>query len=210
MTHDEAAEHLRNEVVGTLNHETRPLVEEAKFFGAVRAVMCDIDYVAALFAGWDGKDSRRIATAEKFRSFVEHVFSSATGNSGYRTFAGHLYAMYRVGTVHLRHPKQLENAAASTTILSWGVMVERTEDFAYPSGGKAFTGTHLQPVKVDAAKTILPVSLKALFEDFVAACGEFARFLEVEKAAGGHALLDKWREVADALVAPDRTTTLSW
>ena len=80
--------------------------------------------------------------------------------------------------------KQLENAAASTPVLSWGVMVERTEDFDYPSGGKAFTGTHLQPVKVNATKTILPVSLKALFEDFVAACEEFARQLEAEKTAG--------------------------
>ena len=83
--------------------------------------------------------------------------------------------MYRVGTVHLRHPKQLENAAASTPILSWGVMVERTEDFDYPLRGKAFTGTHLQPVKINATKILLPVSLKALFEDFIAACEEFAR-----------------------------------
>ena len=34
-------------------------------------------------------------------------------------------------------------------------------------------------------KTILPVSLKALFEDFIAACEYFARQLEAEEAAGG-------------------------
>jgi hypothetical protein len=209
MTHDEAAEHLRREVVGTLRHETEPLVEEAKFFGAVRAIMCDIDYVAALFEGWDGRDPGRIATAKKLRKFVETVLFAATGDWGYKTFAGHLYAMYRVGTVHLRHPKQLENIGASTPVLSWGVMVERTEDFDYPAGGKVFTGTHLQPVKVDADKTILPVSLKALLEDFIAACEYFARQLEAEKASRGHALLDRWCQVADALVTPDRTK-LSW
>lgn len=209
MTHDEAAEHVRQEVIGTLRYETGPLVDGAKFFGAVRAIMCDIDYVAALFEGWDGQDPRRITTAEKFRTFMETVFAVATGDQGYKVFAGHLYAMYRVGTVHLRHPKQLENANASTPVLSWGVMVERTETFDYPSGGKVFTGTHLQPVKVDARKTILPVSLRGLFEDFIAACDYFARLLEAEKAAGGHALLDKWRQVADALVAPDKTK-LSW
>ncbi len=132
MSHEEAADHLRHEVVGTLRHETGPLVREAKFFGAVRAIMCDIDYVAALFEGWDGKDPRRIATAGTFRTFVETVFPAATGDQGYEAFAGHLYAMYRVGTVHLRHPKQLENAGASTPVLSWGIMVERTEDFYYP------------------------------------------------------------------------------
>jgi hypothetical protein len=136
------------------------------------------------------------------------VFTAATGDQGYKVFAGHLYAMYRVGTVHLRHPKQLENAAASTSVLSWGVMVERTEDFDYPSGGKAFTGTHLQPVKVNATKTVLPVSLKALFEDFIAACEHFAKLLETGKAASGNAMLDKWRSVAYALVAPDRTKLL--
>ena len=174
MTHDEAAEHLRQEVVGTLRHETGPLVDEGKFFGGVRAIMCDIDYVAALFEGWDGQDSRRIATAEKFRTFMESAFPAATGDQGYKAFAGHLYAMYRVGTVHLRHPKQLQNAGAATAVLSWGVMVERRENFDYPAGGQAFTGTHLQPVKVDPSKTILPVSLKALFEDFIAACEYFA------------------------------------
>lgn len=209
MTHDEAAEHLRQEVIGTLRYETGPLVDGAKFFGAVRAIMSDIDYVAALFEGWDGQDPRRIATAAKFRTFVETVFPAATGDQGYKRFAGHLYAMYRVGTVHLRHPKQLENAGASTPVLSWGVMVERTETFDYPAGGTAFSGTHLQPAKVGIDKTILPVSLKALFEDFVAACEHFARLLEAEKAAGGHALLGKWRQVADALVTPDKTR-LSW
>jgi hypothetical protein len=209
MTHDEAAAHLRQEVIGTLRYETGPLVDGAKFFGGVRAIMCDIDYVAALFEGWDGQDPRRIATAEKFRRFVELVFPTATGDQGYRTFAGHLYAMYRVGTVHLRHPKQLENAGASTPVLSWGVMVERTEDFDYPAGSTTFTGNHLRPVKVDIGKTILPVSLKALLEDSVAACEHFARLLEAEKAAGGHALLDKWRQVADALVTPDKTK-LGW
>ncbi len=202
MTHDEAAEHLRQEVIGTLRYETGPLVEGAKFFGAVRAIVCDIDYVAALFDGWDGTDPRRIATPEKFRTFLEVVFVRVTGNQGYKQFAGHLYEMYRVGTVHLRHPRQLTNKAASTPVLSWGIMVERTEDFDYPAGGKAFTGTHLKPVKVDANKTILSVSLKALYEDSIAACEEFARMLEAEKAAGGHTLLAKWRTVADTLVAP--------
>ena len=209
MTHDEAAEHLRQEVVGTLRHETGPLVAEAKFFGGVRAIICDIDYVAALFDGWDGNDPRRIATAEKFRTFLESVVARVAPNQGYKQFPGHLYEMYRVGTVHLRHPRQLTNPAASSPVLSWGIMVERTEDFDYPAGGKAFTGTHLQPVKVDANKTILPVSLKALFEDSIAAFEEFARMLEAEKAAGGHALLDKWRGVADALVAPF-VSKLTW
>lgn len=202
MSHDEAAEHLRQEVIGTLRYETGPLVDGAKFFGAVRAIVCDIDYVAALFEGWDGDDPRRIATPEKFRAFLETVFARVTGNQGYKQFAGHLYEMYRVGTVHLRHPRQLTNTSASTAVLSWGIMADRTEDFNYPAGGKAFTGTHLQPVKVDANKTILPVSLKALYEDSIAAFEEFARMLEAEKAARGHALLDKWRSVADTLAAP--------
>jgi hypothetical protein len=202
MTHDDAAEHLRREVIGTLRHETGPLVDGAMFFGAVRAIVCEIDYVAALADGWDGHDPRRIATPDKFRAFLESVFAPVTGNHGYKQFAGHLYEMYRVGTVHLRHPRQLTNPAASTPVLSWGIMVEHTEDFDYPAGGRAFTGTHLQPFTVDANKTILPVSLKALYEDAIAAFEELARLLEAEKAAGSHALLDKWRSVADVLVSP--------
>jgi hypothetical protein len=74
MTHAEAAGHLRQEVIGTLRHETGSLVDEAKFFGAVRAIMCDIDYVAALSAGWDGQDPRRISTNGEVSDFRGECF----------------------------------------------------------------------------------------------------------------------------------------
>jgi hypothetical protein len=203
MSHDEAAAHLRDVVAATMKYETLPLVKEAKFFGAMRLLTCEIDYIAALHEGWDGKDPRKISTAAKFRALVENEYSRVTGDQAYKKFGGHLYDMYRVGTVHLRHPKQLTNPSASTKILSWGIMQERIESFDYPKGGTAFTGAHLQPVKVSATKSVLPVSLMAIYEDTLAVLEDFAeRLTNEKKKGGGKVLLGKWRSTANALVAP--------
>jgi hypothetical protein len=55
MSHEQAATHLREEVMNTARRETEPLVtlEPTAFFGAVRGIMCDLDYVAALYCGFD-------------------------------------------------------------------------------------------------------------------------------------------------------------
>jgi hypothetical protein len=195
MIHAEAVEHLRNEVVGTLRLETgRLLNRPPAFFGAVRGVISDLDYVAALYAGWDGVDRRQIAIARKAIAFFRDIFSAALGDPAYGQFAEHLYGMYRVGTIHLRAPKQLRNPSASTEILSWALMEDRTEEFEYPLGsGKTCRGTHLQPIALDGQKTLLPVSIQALFEDFVKACEHFAKLLEAEAASGGTDLLTRWR-----------------
>jgi hypothetical protein len=207
MTHDEAAEHLRGEVVGTSRHETAPLVRIPAFFGAVRAIMSDIDYVAALHEGWDGRDRRQIATARKAVDFLKTVFPAATGNQQYAVLANHLYDLFRHGTVHLRAPKFVVNRASSTSILSWGLMEARMEDFDDGLGTR-FTGTHMQPVRATAQKTVLPVSIQVLFEDFLSSCEYFANGLETEARVSGDAQISKWRQTADALASAEPTALL--
>ncbi len=67
MTHAQAAEHLRDEVVDTCRFETGRLVtaKDPALFGAVRAVMSDLDYVAALYHGWNGKRRDKIRHARQ-------------------------------------------------------------------------------------------------------------------------------------------------
>lgn len=215
MNHEEAAKYLRREIIETLRYETGRLVGPPgpAFFGAVRSILTDLDYVAALYSGALGRRNRRdIGQRGDTVAFLSDVMAAATGDAGYRKYGEHLRDMFRVGTVHLRAPKQLENAACSTPILSWAIMEDRTEhDFEYPLGsGKMHSGTHMQPFAVDANKTVLPVSITALFEDFIAACEHFAKLLEAEKAAGGHVSLDRWWSVADVLVTPEPAPKLRW
>jgi hypothetical protein len=89
MTHAHAVNHLRQEVCGTARYETGRLIDPQApaFFGAVRGVMCDLDYVAALYAGWDGANRRHIATTRKSVRFLREVMAEASGEAGYDTFA---------------------------------------------------------------------------------------------------------------------------
>jgi hypothetical protein len=163
-----------------------------------------MDYVAALYVGAQGRARRDIGQRRDTLAFLSDVVAVATRDVGYRDYGAHLRDMFRVGTVHIRAPKRLENGASSTPIMSWGLMEYRTERLT--AGHDA---THLRPVAIDPTRTILPVSINVLYEDFIRACEHFAGLLEAEEAAGGHAVLDRWRSVADVLVTPE-PTGLRW
>jgi hypothetical protein len=99
--------------------------DQPALFAAVRGVMCDLDYVAALHAGWNGVRRDKIATKDKTVRFIRDVMSAATGNEGYRRWARHLYELYRTGLVHLRAPKVLHNATQNPPRLAWFLMFDR-------------------------------------------------------------------------------------
>ncbi len=209
MTHEAAAEHLRVEVVGTATREITPLLqlEPPGFFGAVRMLMCEVDYVAALYCGFKGNDRRKISTPGKSDRFIDEVISQASGDSNYKRFAKHLYEMYRVGLVHLRAPKIVTRSDASTPVLTWTLMTRRNRKVAY--FGHFVLLDHLVPYQINADITTLPLSIDAFFDDFVAACEFFAVALEHERDVGGEELLTRWRQTADALSEAE-PTNLRW
>lgn len=124
-----AAKHLRDVVVETARFETGRLVTptDTPFFGAIRAVIFDMEYVAALYCGWDGQQRRQIATAAKTIRFMHEVVADATGDSGYREWGAHLFDLYRCGLVHQRLPKVLRSETSSTRHLGWAMMYDRTD-----------------------------------------------------------------------------------
>lgn len=208
MKHEQMAAHLREEVCNTARYETERLIDFHKpgFFGAVRAIMSDLDYVAALYQGWDGRNRREISTARKTIEFLRDVFPDATGESGYAAFSEHLYQMYRVGTVHLRAPKRVSNPRSATAELGWALMYERQENAEY--AGTSLILTHLRLVQATSQRTLLPVSIRVFFDDFLSSCDEFARRIEQEHASGGTVLRDRWRSAANALVEAEPSDLL--
>jgi len=210
MSHDAAAAHLTCAIIPTAKYETGRLVDidSPAFFGAIRGTMCDLDYVAALHHGWDGRDERQIATRAKSVHFLTNVVAPAAHNQGYGRYAQHLYDLYRVGIVHLRGPKQLENPANTPPVMSWALMVERRDSWA--PDGVPFDLEHLLPVVAPTppARLFLPLSIRALFDDFVVACEQFAQDLETEKRAGGQQLLARWNSAAAGLTRPAKSNLL--
>lgn len=209
MTHREIATHLREEVCNTARKETGRLVTEddPALFGAVRGVMCDLDYVAALYYGWSGKRRDHISRKAKSIRFIRDVMSAATGNDGYREFAAHLYDLYRCGVVHLRAPKFLASPNASTKTLTWALMYERKDQLQINS--RQHELEHLKLLKASAKLAYLPLSIKALLDDFLVTDEHVAQEIEAEGNAGGTELRDRWRSTADALAVAE-PSKLSW
>ncbi len=204
-----AAKHLRDVVAETARFETGRLVtpEDTALFGAVRAVMSDLEYVASLYCGWDGANRRRIQTAAKTIAFMDEVMARATGNAGYSTYGPHLYELYRCGLIHQRLPKVLSSATASTQLLGWALMYARLDRLGPHRGNVEVE--HLRLQVVDNGLALLPVSVLAIYADFLAACEYFASLLEAEAAAGESELLTRWQQTWNALGSPE-DTQLTW
>jgi hypothetical protein len=68
---------------------------------------------------------------------------------------------------------------------------------------------HLRLHRVDDDLALLPVSVLAIYEDFLTACEHFATLLEAESSAGSAELLTRWWQTWNALGDPEGTA-LSW
>ena len=204
-----AARHLRHVVAETTRFETGRLVtpEDTALFGAVRAVMSDMEYVASLYCGWDGENRRQIQTAAKTITFMAEVMAEPTGNPGYSAYGRHLYDLYRCGLIHQRVPKVLRSENASTLLLGWALMYHRTDQLGAHRGNAEVEHLRLRVIDNDLA--LLPVSVVAIYEDFLAACEHFAALLEAEAATGGSQLLTRWWRTWNALGSPE-DSKLTW
>jgi hypothetical protein len=219
MSHEEIVAHLHHEVADTARFETGRLISVDAglsdqppgwaFFGAVRAVLCDVDYVGALYCGFQGKDRWRLATSAKAVRYLREVFSSATGNPCYRDYGELIYNIYRHGTVHLRAPKRLRNTSASSELLSWTLLGPRSGEGPGKTTPGRYTFQHLQAWRVEPNLTTIPVSVQALYEDFLASVEHFADLIRAEAGQSGVDLRDRWRSVADILSEPE-DTNLTW
>lgn len=218
MTHFDATHHLRD-VVHTCEFETGRLIGLDNglaldrdpgwaFFGAARAVLCDIDYVSALFCGCDSPDEW-VSSARKSQRYIREVIAPAANNPRYEEFAEHLYQMYRHGTVHLRQPKRFENPKnEGTQILTWTLMGPRSTTLTLSSKVR-FDLSHLERKRIAADVATLPVSVEELYADYLASVRHFAHLLEVEASDGKTELLARWRSAAERLIDPERSD-LTW
>ncbi len=207
MTHQQAVNFLRNHFLFNFCYETSGLTERPAPWVLTRTILCALDFIAALYCGWDGTNRRQIARPGNCTRFLTEVFPVATGNERYGQFAEHLYEMFRTGTVHQRNPKRFVNLESRSRILTWAFLQKD------PGVIKTATGetlaTHLTLVHVAPDTMALPISIKALYRDFVQSCEYFAEALEREAEAGGGELLRRWRQTADALSKAE-DTHLTW
>jgi hypothetical protein len=205
MGHTEAVQHLRSTFPLHVKHD----VDAAAPFGAIRSIFAGIEYVAALYAGWNGKSGGMIATRRKTVEFLKEVLPAATGVEEYSLFAEHLYDLFRSGTVHLYVPRRLHaqhgvlDAVPQLVCVDWRIddgrsALPRGRLYSVAPPARCHRGHHR------------PISLATtLLNDLLAAAGWLASRLEEEAEGGGRTLLDRWRETADGMSRPAKTN-LHW
>ncbi len=86
-------------------------------------------------------------------------------------------------------------------------MYERVDNLSAANGGLRVE--HLRLCRTNDHLSHLPVSIKALFDDFLATCERFAATLVDEGERGENALISRWNETSSALSDPEETT-LTW
>lgn len=207
MTLPKIKEYLQGDLKQSIKNDIRPIIqpdrEEGGYFGVARLVLSYIDFLGALYCGYeretDSKGPRKIAQSSKAIRFIKDVLCSV--DSLYGRNADLLYNMYRHGTVHLYEPKKLKCGRRK---LRWLLYKGQREDWVF-ADGPVLKVRHMEATKVDGNSYWLPVSITCLYDDLLASIDHFCRRLEREAA-----LRDKWRKTANALCAFEDTTDRWW
>lgn len=124
MNKDEICEYLEEDLKKSIFNDVKPIIQphekEGGYFGVSRLVLCYVDYLGALYIGYNGETDRsgrkKISTVNKAKSYIKHVLSKV--DPLYESYGDLLYEMYRHGTVHLYQPKTFINKDTKET-LSW-------------------------------------------------------------------------------------------
>ena len=202
MTHDEAVAYLKS-FAFWCRYQTEGLIDSRAIFVAVRSLMCDFDFLGALYGGFDGSDTAKKQNRFRFLRLFREVVARATNNHASGKYAPHLYDSSRVGSVHLGTPRRLTNPNNSTPILTWSLLPSQDGVAEQDHDGRPILLAHLQTVRQNPKTVVLPICVPRLFEDFNTTCEFFAGLLQTEKTEGGCSLLERWRLTALVLATPE-------
>jgi hypothetical protein len=216
MTASEAANYLQSEIknsvildVGSCLNSSNP---KGGVFAVPRLVLAYVDYLGALYHGYDGsvdpRTGRRIFSKTSYaKSFLVEVFG--TVHDDYKRYGELLYDIYRHGTVHLYEPLTLKNRTTGKTI-EWHVFKLATPTAPPSRVGEIKTNPwnrmmiHLVPTpkpgQNDPNVWVLPVSIDCLYFDLLAALDVYAKRVQNEPDLAG-----RFQRTINALMSPDET-----
>lgn len=200
---------LRDDVFPTLQSTIdRP---EGGYFIIPREVFAYVDFLGALYCGYDGKADRSgrriIAAGWKAIRFLEEIFGEV--DPIYRNYGRLAHGMFRHGTIHVYRPHALKRPDGAT--IEWLSYKGKRRNARVSYDGQALSVNHLEPHQHDASakRYILPLSINTLYEDLVAAITVYESTVKTQHERGDHALLQKYQDTMSALMTPE-ITELTW
>lgn len=173
---------------------------EGGYFGVTRSVLSYVDYLGALYGGYDGSvdrsGRRKIATPKKATTFIKDIFGQIY--RPYSLYGELMYKMYRHGTVHLYRPHTLKNPKGE--VLEWltykGGDSERKGYLKYEH--KLIFVHHMIPQRFAYERHVFPVAIDLLYEDLLLGID-----LYLEKIKKSETLAKNYSDVINALLLPE-------
>lgn len=201
------------DLLNSAEFDIKPIIQpntpEGGYFGVVRSVLCYIDYLGALYEGYDGRSkfgngTQKLATPEKAKKFIKEILGVV--DESYKLNGELLYEMYRHGTVHLYRPHRLKNS--NGRVLFW-LTYKGSREYWTHYEHKAIKVRHLQILKWKNKEYALPVSIICLYEDLIESVQLYFEKIENELKNGTNHLLNNYSTMVEALMKPE-PTKLSW
>ncbi|MBI2600462.1 hypothetical protein HYW42_00760 [Candidatus Daviesbacteria bacterium] len=175
MINEEARriDRIINDLVTSINTDISPIIQpgrpEGGYFGVPRMVFCYIDFLGLLYSGWSGNkkkngDKDDFATPQKAKIFIKKVLSHI--DKLYEKHGDLLYDMYRHGTVHIYSPKKMVSRTDPNKTIEWLLYKGDREQWDYYEN-KAVKFQHLEIIKWEEDRFMLPVSIVVLYRDLL-------------------------------------------
>jgi len=217
MTKAGIDDYLLNDLKALIKENVDPCLQigvktRSGFFSVPELVLTCVDYLGALYVGWNNekaKNGRPIFTSSsKAEEYLRDVFGQVF--SEYKIRGDLLWEIYRHGTVHLNEPKTLQNGAKR---ISWylfkGGYGERMIIGQVPVGIGNYVQmpvSHLVPMQVTGlpGEWILPVCTTCLYEDLLSSIHVYAKMIQTNSS-----IEDRFRNTVNEMVKPD-ITNISW
>lgn len=205
---------ILSDLVTSINTDISPIIQpnrpEGGYFGVPRMVLCCIDFLGLLLVGWSGKKKKNgniddFATSQKAKEYIKKVLGHV--DNLYQKNGDLFYDMYRHGTVHLYHPKKLASKKYPIRTIEWLVYKGGREKWDYYES-RSVKFRHLQIIKWDNNRFILPISIEVLFSDLLISIDLYRKMIYEDKSGE---LSKKLLSVADALdTVFDKTPHKFW
>lgn len=209
MNADEMVGYLIGDLLKSIRNDLDPILRfgprTGGFFAVCRLVLCYVDYLGTLSAGWphgsDFRQWRRRDTTTPAVTFLATYFEDGDGR--YKARSRLIYNMYRHGTVHLYAPKVVRRGSRGKR-MGWLVYRGR-RNAQVKINGINVRVHHLEPIKNPASFNregyLMPVSINVLRDDLVYAIKKYAA--AIQGGPNANALRRNFRQTARMLLRPE-------
>lgn len=173
------------------------------YFGVSRQILCLIDFLGALYVGYDEKKDKKyqnskgkirdISRSDQAIKFIQEVMGEKI-DPYYKTNGEIIYKMYRHGLIHLYQPKSFLQKNGRK--LSWVAYKGPRENTSLVIGEKKFVSVrHAGRITdLDDNCEYLAISINCLYYDLIQSIDIYINLLEQDKS-----LQEKFVTTANAI-----------